>query len=562
MSEPPGLIETSFLGAIAIITAADGLPTQTRRHWATSLRQIAKAFDKPLEVIPARLTAIRAELARLHHRPLGWTPKTLQNHRSNAKSALLWLAREKDVPRHGAPLAPAWAKLRVRIKDRFARWKLSSFMRFCSANGIAPAEVDETVLERFKRYRAQSGRPADDASGRRLARAWNSNAGKIRGWPTRRLSEPPVKPLTELPWAEFPEGLRRDLEQYLQSLTKVRRGRNGRRIRPLKPSTLKARRVELAAAARMAVKAGVAIGDLTSLSALLSPEVVEKILDAYWAKNGEAPKAYTIDLACRFVAIARETKCIDEAACARLDEMRRDLEDRRRGGLTEKNTALIRQVLTPGVWDRVVRLPQDLMSVARSQRSTAPVKAAVTAQLAVAIAILTVAPVRLANLVAIKLGINLIKPDGPESNYWLIFPDYDVKNRVGLVYPLEQYFTQMIDEYVHDFRPILLRGRNDDWLFPGQRGGAKANILFSGQITDRIYRMTGLRITVHQFRHAAGAIILKRRPGEYELVRQLLGHRNVQTTLNAYIGLENIHASEIFSKIVLEHMGEAAEAAE
>jgi integrase len=86
--------------------------------------------------------------------------------------------------------------------------------------------------------------------------------------------------------------------------------------------------------------------------------------------------------------------------------------------------------------------------------------------------------------------------------------------------------------------------------------------LFSGQITQRIYQATGLRMTVHQFRHAAGAIILKHRPGEYELVRQLLGHRNVQTTINAYIGLENIHASEIFSKIVMEHMDDELEAAE
>ena len=85
-----------------------------------------------------------------------------------------------------------------------------------------------------------------------------------------------MKPLTELPWAEFPEGLRRDVDQYLQGLTKVRRGRSGRRIRPLKPSTIRARRVELAAAARMSVKTGVAIGDLNSLSALLAPEVVEK----------------------------------------------------------------------------------------------------------------------------------------------------------------------------------------------------------------------------------------------------------------------------------------------
>jgi hypothetical protein len=178
MSQTPDLIETSFVDAIAIIAAAADLSAQTRRHWATSLRRIAKAFDKPPEAIPARLTAVRADLDRLHHRPLGWTPKTLQNHRSNVKSALRWLAREKDVPRHGAPLAPAWAELRARIKDRFVRWRLSSFMRFCSATGIAPAEVEENILERFKRYRAQSGRPADDASGRRLARAWNSNVGK------------------------------------------------------------------------------------------------------------------------------------------------------------------------------------------------------------------------------------------------------------------------------------------------------------------------------------------------------------------------------------------------
>jgi hypothetical protein len=562
MSQTPVLIEPSFVDAIAVIATADELPKQTQRHWTTSLRQIAKALDKPLEVIPARLTALRADLARLHHVPAGLTRKTLQNHRSNVKSALRWLAREKRIPKHGAPLMPAWKDLRDQITDRFVRWRLSSFMRFCSANGIAPAEVDETILKRFLGYRAQSGTVTGDASGRRLARTWNTNVGRIRGWPARRLREPAVKPLTELLWAEFPEGLRRDVDQYLQSLTKVRRGRSGRRIRPLKLSTIRARRVELAAAARMAVKTGVPIGDLNSLAALLGPEVVEKILDAYWAKNGDTPKAFMINLAYRFATIARETKCVDEAACERLEQMRRDLEDKRRGGLTDKNTALIRQVLTPGVWSRVVQLPQNLMSTARSQRPSAPLRAAITAQLAVAIAILTVAPVRLANLVAIKLGINLIKPGGPDSNYWLVFPDHDVKNRVRLEYPFEQYLTRMIDEYVHDFRPIVLRGRNDDWLFPGQRGGAKSSILFSGQITQRIYKTTGLRMTVHQFRHAAGALILQSRPGEYELVRQLLGHRNVQTTINAYIGLENIHASEIFSQIVMQHMDDESEAAE
>ena len=109
---------------------------------------------------------------------------------------------------------------------------------------------------------------------------------------------------------------------------------------------------------------------------------------------------------------------------------------------------------------------------------------------------------------------------------------------------------------------VRLRGRNEDWLFPGLSGGAKGKISFSGQITQRVYKATGLRMTVHQFRHAAGALILQHRPGEYELVRQLLGHRNVQTTINAYIGVENIHASKIFSKIVMQHLDDDLEAAE
>ena len=163
---------------------------------------------------------------------------------------------------------------------------------------------------------------------------------------------------------------------------------------------------------------------------------------------------------------------------------------------------------------------------------------------------------RLANLTAIRLGTNLTKPGGPGKNYWLAFPDYDVKNRVRLEYPLEEYLTELIDEYVHDFRPALLRGSNEDWLFPGQRKGAKGKISFSGQITEKVHKATGLQMTVHQFRHAAGAIILKKRPGEYELVRQLLGHKNVQTTINAYIGLDSIHASEIYNKIIVDHIND------
>src|SRR5262245_43678612 len=317
MTEPSVLIETSFADAVAIIASADELPLQTRRHWMTSLRQIAKAMGKPLQIIPARYSAVRAELAQLHQVPVGLTAKTLQNHKSNAKSALLWLERAKGIPKYGTPLSPAWEMLRAGIRDRLVRSRLSSLMRFCSATEIAPAAVDEAVIDRFVTYRSWTGMPTDEAFRRLLARAWNANVGNIEGWPAQRLMEPPVKAAVELAWEDFPEGLRQDIDRYLQGLNRVRRSRTGQRIRPLKSSTIRTRRAELAAAARMAVKTGVSIESLRSLSALLAPEVAEKVLDTYWARNGETPRLFTIDLAGRFLAIAKETKCLDEAAYER-----------------------------------------------------------------------------------------------------------------------------------------------------------------------------------------------------------------------------------------------------
>jgi hypothetical protein len=300
----------------------------------------------------------------------------------------------------------------------------------------------------------------------------------------------------------------------------------------------------------MAMRAGVPIEKLTSLGVMLHPDISERILDAYWEKDGEQPKVFTIDLGTMFLSIARQIGCLDQAATARLDDIRAELEEYRQGGLTDKNLAVIRQVLTDGVWGGVVNLPKAMMVQARSLQEHAPVKAAVVAQVAVAIAILTIAPVRLGNLGRIRLGENWVNPGGPHSGYWLVFPDYGVKNRVKLEFQFGQGLSELVDEYVHDFRPHLVRGSNGAWLFPGETGGCKGPTVLSGQITERIFKATGLRITAHQFRHAAGAIILKHRPGEYELVRRVLGHRNVQTTMSFYTGLETTQAGRLFGDMI------------
>jgi integrase len=551
MTEKHTALEPTFADAMMAITAATDLSAQTRRHWRSSLAGIAKAFDQPIEVIPARYSAIRARMGALHHVPLDWVAKTLANHRSNTKAALIWFAREKDVLPHGVPLSPAWGRLRVQLTDPSTRYRLMPLMRFCSGVRIEPEAVDETVIDRYMDHRAHTtARASDTASRRILARLWNAGIGRIDGWPKVRLVEPPVKAAEGPGWNDFPQGLRTDIEGYLIGLTRIRRNKAGERRQPCKPSTITTRKRELVAAVRMAVKVGVPIANLTSLSALVHPDAAEKILDAYWRKDGEVPSTYTINLSCRFVALAHAIGGLDEDVLRQLEDARFALEQHREDGMTPKNLALIRLVLTDGIWSRVADLPEQLMQQARLKRRHAPVRAAVLAQIAVAVAILSVAPVRLGNLAGVRLGENLIKPGGPHSIYWLTFRKYDVKNQTALQFKLDEMVTGIIDEYVHDFRPALMRGSNTDWLFPGESGEHKEKISFSSQIVERVQKSTGLRITVHQFRHAAGALILKHRPGEYELVRRTLGHKSVQTTINFYCDLETTQASEIFTDIV------------
>ena len=77
MTDKPTVLEPTFEDAMMAISDAPDLPAQTRRHWCSSLAGIAKAFDQPPALIPARFSAVRARMAALHHVPSGWAAKTL-----------------------------------------------------------------------------------------------------------------------------------------------------------------------------------------------------------------------------------------------------------------------------------------------------------------------------------------------------------------------------------------------------------------------------------------------------------------------------------------------------
>ena len=51
-------------------------------------------------------------------------------------------------------------------------------------------------------------------------------------------------------------------------------------------------------------------------------------------------------------------------------------------------------------------------------------------------------------------------------------------------------------------------------------------------------RKLAVRITGHRFRHVAGFLYLQDNPNGYEVVRLLLGHKNIWTTIRYYTGCE------------------------
>ena len=386
---------------------------------------------------------------------------------------------------------------------------------------------------------------------KQVARCWNRAKEAVPGWPQITLTVPDFRPqAASLPWEAFALSFVEDVERYLSLLGGENLLDEDAPDRPCKPSTIKTRRNYLRLAASAAVKQGVPVESLRSLADLVSPSVVRLILDHYLAKKGGKIVTFTIDMAERLYAIARTYVKAPEEQLRQLERFCLKLRRERRHGLTEKNMAVIRAFKDPQNRARLKALPGQLFDEALAERD-ALVQAAVTAEIALAIQIELVAPMRLANLAALHLEKNVVRVGGPEPTYHLVIPPEDVKNDQPLEYPLPKVVSEMLGLYLAVFRPRLCRSDNP-WLFPGEGDGHKTKGTLSGQIIERITKALGIRVTPHQFRHLAAAFILEKDPANYEFVRRVLGHKNLETTIKFYVGLETVDAVRKFSAMALE----------
>jgi integrase len=201
-------------------------------------------------------------------------------------------------------------------------------------------------------------------------------------------------------------------------------------------------------------------------------------------------------------------------------------------------------------------------TIARRRRDKCEIKVrdAVAVQTALAVELLTVAPVRCGNLATIHLERNLVRiGSGKDGQTHLYFSADAVKNETELEFPLPPSTVALFDLYLTKFRPKLVRAPNE-WLFPGEGQRPKQAALLSKQIAKAVQSEIGVRLTAHQFRHLAGFLYLKANPGGHEVVRRLLGHKSIETTIRFYVGMEVSEAIRHYDRHIESRRAELAQA--
>jgi integrase len=156
-----------------------------------------------------------------------------------------------------------------------------------------------------------------------------------------------------------------------------------------------------------------------------------------------------------------------------------------------------------------------------------PVRAAQRAEMAVAIAILLVAPVRIKNLRMIEIGRQL-RHHG--ARMMLSFDEAEVKNAVSLTFEIDLTTAELIRWFIDKHRARIAPA-GCEFLFAAASGGARTDCGLSAPLMKALQRGLGLPVNPHLFRHLAAKLFLDTHPGRYETVRQFLGHKSIVTTM-------------------------------
>jgi integrase len=406
---------------------------------------------------------------------------------ANVKSGLttaLSLTGAKVIAgkRRGA-LAPEWAALLDQVVGAYERARLSRFMSWCTAEGVAPADVGPGDVDRFVLALAKESlveRPK--AVHRDLALAWGRCRTTVAGWPNLEIKVPNHSRAYALAEEDFSEAFVNDVDAYLHHLAEVDPFEATPR-KAMAPTTLRDTKLRIYQLASALAQSGRDPKSIMGLCDLVAPEAAKAALRVQHQRNGGRKTGQLANYARTLINAARHWVNASEEDLDALRALGRSITPKT-GGMTDKNRSRLRQFDNQSAVHRLIGLPA-----------------------------------------------------------------HEVKNTKDLEFTLPSGLCKYLDVYVGRCLPILVRG-GSTYLFPNTSGGSKTPGSLSVQLKTFLKRETGLIFNSHLSRHLAAKLFLERNPGDYPTVQMLLGHKDLQTTLRAYVGMEQGDAIKRYDQMM------------
>ena len=549
--KPPATgVDLTLQDVLDGLAPVEGLTDARRRDLRSAVRCYAKLTGIPPAAIPLDLAAIRERLDGMVPAEVKVSAKRWANRRSDLAGAFAACGLMPIVKTAKVKPDAAWAALLAPVADPAIRNGLSRFCRWATLRGIAPTAVDAGVIERFvAELTAASLARHIGEQYRTVARAWNALVAIRGGEGLHQVALPERPAPVRVAWEQLPAAFREDVDRHLawcavpDPLDPQARGR------ALAPATVGLRRNHIHSAIQAARDAGMAIERFTALADLVDLAVVRTVLRQCWIADERKLSAYTHGLAGTLARIAAEWVRAPAATIIELKRLRIRL-GQLPTGMTEKNKALLRAFDDPRLLAALMHLPDRLWRQARRGLGASR-RPFIDLQTALAIDILIHVPLRMENLSVLAFGVHLHWPQGRGKPALLVMRGDETKNSYPLEFEIPVALAERLQVYRNEIAPAVT-GKRPDALFVAWDGTPITQEALTVRIERAIRKHLGVKMTPHQFRHLAAKIILDANPGAYELVRQMLGHKNTKTTVSNYAGIDTKRAGRAHADLLLK----------
>jgi integrase len=273
----------------------------------------------------------------------------------------------------------------------------------------------------------------------------------------------------------------------------------------------------------METRTGIPLDSLRTLADVVRPDNVDRGLAEYERRFGGEKRRHLGQVMRVVCLVARHWVRLPPEEMAEMWSWTKDVSVPRHG-MTAKNKALLLSLRDPHAMARLLglgpRVMREVLSKPRIRKADA-----VRAQVAFTVALLPNAPARIQNIASTDLDRHVRRVgSGKEERVVLEYPGVEVKNGRDLRYPLLDSTKALLDLYLTQIRPRLIKSPMNRWLFPGQGDHPKGAALLSQQIGDLTEEIVGFRITAHQFRHILATLHYSRSGHDAATVARALGN--------------------------------------